>query len=122
MTVSTHGQSGTTPAEAGAGGKAPARAGIVPATPILVATVANLNLSVAAVGPLCAGLLMSQFWWGSVFLLTLPLAVVAVVLAAWLVPAHVIPKHDAEKRLLAKSHAEDQRSAAPTGAAGAQTA
>jgi MFS transporter, DHA2 family, multidrug resistance protein len=45
--------------------------------------------AMAAVGPLCAGLLMSQFWWGSVFLLTLPLAVLAVVLAAWLVPSHV---------------------------------
>ena len=45
--------------------------------------------AMAAVGPLCAGLLMSQFWWGSVFLLTLPLAVLAVVLAVWLVPAHV---------------------------------
>ena len=45
--------------------------------------------AMAAVGPLCAGLLMSQFWWGSVFLLTVPLAVVAVVLAARLVPAHV---------------------------------
>ena len=43
----------------------------------------------AALGPLCAGLLMSQFWWGSVFLLTLPLAVLALVLAVWLVPAHV---------------------------------
>jgi EmrB/QacA subfamily drug resistance transporter len=45
--------------------------------------------AMAAVGPLCAGLLMSRFWWGSVFLLTVPLAVLAVVLAAWLVPAHV---------------------------------
>jgi MFS family permease len=45
--------------------------------------------AMAAVGPLCAGLLMSRLWWGSVFLLTIPLAVVAVVLAARLVPAHV---------------------------------
>ena len=45
--------------------------------------------AMAALGPLCAGLLMSQFWWGSVFLLTLPLAVVALVLSVRLVPAHV---------------------------------
>lgn len=45
--------------------------------------------AMAAVGPLCAGVLMSMFWWGSVFLLTLPLAVLALVLSVWLVPAHV---------------------------------
>jgi MFS transporter, DHA2 family, multidrug resistance protein len=45
--------------------------------------------AMAAVGPLCAGLLMSRFWWGSVFLLTIPLAALAALLAAWLVPAHV---------------------------------
>ena len=33
--------------------------------------------------------LLEHFWWGSVFLLTLPLAVVALVLAFRLVPAHV---------------------------------
>lgn len=45
--------------------------------------------AMAALGPLGAGVLLSQFWWGSVFLLTLPLAVVALLLALWLVPAHV---------------------------------
>ncbi len=45
--------------------------------------------AMAALGPLCAGLLMSRWWWGSVFLLTLPLAVLAVALSARLVPAHV---------------------------------
>ncbi len=45
--------------------------------------------AMAALGPLCAGVLLSQFWWGSAFLLTLPLAVLALVLALWLVPAHV---------------------------------
>jgi hypothetical protein len=33
--------------------------------------------------------LLEHFWWGSVFLLTLPLAVVALILAVRLVPAHV---------------------------------
>ncbi len=45
--------------------------------------------AVAALGPLFAGLLLEHFEWGSVFLLTLPLAVVAVVMAWRLVPAHV---------------------------------
>jgi len=45
--------------------------------------------SVAALGPFLAGLALHWFWWGSCFLLTLPLAVVALVLAWKLVPAHV---------------------------------
>jgi MFS family permease len=45
--------------------------------------------AVAALGPVFSGLLLKSFWWGSVFLLTLPLAVLAAVLAWWCVPAHV---------------------------------
>ena len=45
--------------------------------------------AIAALGPLFSGLLLEHFWWGSVFLITLPLAVVALVLAVRLVPAHV---------------------------------
>jgi len=48
-----------------------------------------LGGAISALGPLCAGFLLQYFWWGSVFLLTLPLAVVALVLAVRLVPAHV---------------------------------
>jgi MFS family permease len=44
---------------------------------------------IAALGPLVAGFLLERFWWGSVFLLTLPLAVVAVLMAWFFVPAHV---------------------------------
>ena len=36
---------------------------------------------ISALGPLVAGALLEHFWWGSVFLVTLPLAVVALVLA-----------------------------------------
>jgi DHA2 family multidrug resistance protein-like MFS transporter len=43
----------------------------------------------SALGPLLAGALLQQFWWGSVFLTTLPLAAVALVLALRCVPAHV---------------------------------
>ena len=45
--------------------------------------------AIAALGPLLSGLLLEHFWWGSVFLITLPLAVVALVMAWYLVPAHV---------------------------------
>src|SRR6185503_9921236 len=45
--------------------------------------------AISALGPLCSGILLEHFWWGSVFLLTLPLAVIALVMAVLLVPAHV---------------------------------
>jgi MFS family permease len=45
--------------------------------------------AIAALGPLAAGATLEHFWWGSVFLLTIPLAVAAFVLALRLVPAHV---------------------------------
>jgi MFS family permease len=45
--------------------------------------------AIAALGPVCSGLLLQHLWWGSVFLLTLPLAVVAIGMAWVLVPAHI---------------------------------
>ncbi len=45
--------------------------------------------SMAALGPLIAGWLLGRAWWGSVFLVTLPLAALTLPLAARLVPAHV---------------------------------
>src|SRR6476620_1658924 len=35
--------------------------------------------AIASLGPLCAGVLLEHYWWGSVFLITLPLAVIALV-------------------------------------------
>src|SRR3954470_20752315 len=48
-----------------------------------------LGGAIASLGPLVAGALLEQFDWGSVFVITLPLVVVALPLAARLVPAHV---------------------------------
>jgi len=48
-----------------------------------------LGGAIAALGPLAAGALLEGFWWGSVFLITLPLAALALVLAVVLVPSHV---------------------------------
>jgi EmrB/QacA subfamily drug resistance transporter len=45
--------------------------------------------AIAALGPLISGALLERFDWSSVFLVTLPLAAVALVLAWRLVPAHV---------------------------------
>ena len=54
-----------------------------------IALWSGIGGAIAALGPLSSGLLLEHFWWGSVFLLTLPLAVVAIVMAVRLVPAHM---------------------------------
>jgi MFS family permease len=48
-----------------------------------------LGGGISALGPMISGFLLEHFWWGSVFLATLPLAVVALLLAWIFVPAHV---------------------------------
>jgi EmrB/QacA subfamily drug resistance transporter len=48
-----------------------------------------LGGAIASLGPLVAGWLLESFWWGSVFLVTLPLAVIALAMAWAFVPAHV---------------------------------
>jgi MFS family permease len=60
-----------------------------PARTKAIALWSGLGGAIAALGPLAAGALLEWFWWGSVFLLTLPLAVVALLLAIRFVPAHV---------------------------------
>ena len=45
--------------------------------------------AVSAIGPLVAGGLLERYWWGSVFLVTLPLIAVAIPLVMRLVPSHV---------------------------------
>jgi DHA2 family multidrug resistance protein-like MFS transporter len=54
-----------------------------------IALWSGIGGAIAALGPLASGLLLEHFWWGSVFLLTLPLAVVAILMAVRFVPAHV---------------------------------
>jgi DHA2 family multidrug resistance protein-like MFS transporter len=48
-----------------------------------------LGGGISALGPMLSGFVLQYWWWGSVFLLTLPLAVVAFFLAIRVVPAHV---------------------------------
>ncbi len=54
-----------------------------------IALWAAIGGGISALGPLCSGILLEHYWWGSVFLLTLPLAVIALALALVLVPSHV---------------------------------
>jgi EmrB/QacA subfamily drug resistance transporter len=60
-----------------------------PARTKSIALWSGIGAAVAALGPLLSGLCLEKFWWGSVFLITLPLAVVALVMAQRLVPAHI---------------------------------
>ncbi|MFJ1755086.1 MFS transporter [Kitasatospora sp. NPDC088134] len=46
----------------------------------------------AALGPLVGGVLLEHFWWGSVFLLNLPVMVLLLVLGAWLLPESRDPR------------------------------
>jgi len=48
----------------------------------------------AVLGPVLAGLLLENFWWGSVFLIAVPIAVVAFILVLIAVPAHVHESSD----------------------------
>jgi MFS transporter, DHA2 family, multidrug resistance protein len=59
--------------------------------------------AIASLGPLTAGALLEQFDWGSVFVITLPLVLVAFPMAARLVPAHVNETTDPVDNLAASS-------------------
>jgi MFS transporter, DHA2 family, multidrug resistance protein len=60
-----------------------------PARTKSIALWSGLGGAIAALGPLISGALLEQFDWGSVFVITLPLALVALYLAIRYVPAHV---------------------------------
>ncbi len=46
----------------------------------------GIGCGASALGPITAGFLLERFWWGSVFIVTIPIALVALVLALWVVP------------------------------------
>ena len=48
-----------------------------------------IGSAMAALGPLVSGILLQYFWWGSVFLFTVPLAAIALIMAVLFIPAHV---------------------------------
>jgi len=55
--------------------------------------------AISALGPLASGVLLQHYWWGSVFLMTLPLAGVALFMAITFVPSHVHETTDAVDNL-----------------------
>ena len=54
-----------------------------------IALWSGIGGAISALGPLMSGALLEHFDWGSVFFATLPLALIALVLAIKLIPAHV---------------------------------
>jgi MFS family permease len=60
-----------------------------PARTRSIALWSGIGGAIAALGPLVAGFLLEHFDWGSVFLITLPLALLALWMALRNVPAHV---------------------------------
>lgn len=44
-------------------------------------------------GPVVAGLLLEWFWWGSIFLINVPISILALVAGWWLVPDSRDPQH-----------------------------
>jgi EmrB/QacA subfamily drug resistance transporter len=54
-----------------------------------IALWSGIGGAISSLGPVLSGALLEHFWWGSVFLMTLPLAVVALVMALLFVPSHV---------------------------------
>jgi MFS family permease len=60
-----------------------------PARTKAIALWSGIGAAIAALGPLGAGALLEHHSWGTVFLLTLPLALVAIPMAWILVPSHV---------------------------------
>ncbi|MEU8621971.1 MFS transporter [Streptomyces sp. NPDC048623] len=45
-----------------------------------------------AVGPITGGVLLEHFWWGSIFLVNVPVVLLALALMSWLVPESKDPK------------------------------
>ncbi|MCE5213556.1 MAG: MFS transporter [Methanobacterium sp.] len=54
-----------------------------------IALWSGIGAAIAAMGPLLSGYLLTFAYWGSVFLITLPLAVVALIMAIKFIPSHI---------------------------------
>src|SRR5271166_447169 len=60
-----------------------------PARTKSIALWSGIGGAISSLGPLISGWLLQHFWWGSVFLITLPLAAVALAMVLAFVPSHV---------------------------------
>ncbi|MCV7659300.1 MFS transporter, partial [Micrococcus luteus] len=53
---------------------------------IAIAIWGSLSIAGAALGPILGGALLERFWWGSVFLINVPVVVIALVATAIIAP------------------------------------
>lgn len=60
-----------------------------PARTKSIALWSGIGGAIGALGPLVSGFLLERYFWGSVFLITLPLAVLALLMAIKFIPSHV---------------------------------
>ena len=60
-----------------------------PARVKAIALWSGISAGAMVIGPVIAGWLLESFWWGSVFLIAVPFAVVSLLLVVVAVPAHV---------------------------------
>ncbi len=70
-----------------------------PARTRSIALWSGIGGAISSLGPLLSGALLLRFHWGSVFFITLPLALIALFMAWRLVPAHVNETSDAVDNL-----------------------
>jgi EmrB/QacA subfamily drug resistance transporter len=61
--------------------------------PKAIAIWASITGAAGALGPVASGLLLTHFWWGSVFLINVPVIAVALVAGHFLVPKSRDPEH-----------------------------
>jgi MFS family permease len=66
-----------------------------PARTKAIASWSGIGGGFSVVGPVIGGILLGRAWWGSVFLVTTPVAVVVVILAVLWLPAHAGETPDA---------------------------
>lgn len=59
-----------------------------------IALWSSVSAMATVIGSVLAGLLLQEFWWGSAFLIALPIAATALVLVVVLVPSHVKESSD----------------------------
>src|SRR5690606_34946990 len=59
--------------------------------PKAIAIWAGISGGGAAIGPIASGYLLEHYWWGSVFLVNLPIILIALVAGAFLVPSSKDP-------------------------------
>lgn len=55
---------------------------------IAISIWASLSLVGAMLGPLLGGILLQHFWWGGIFLINLPVVILAVIGTLWVAPRH----------------------------------